>query len=225
MSQPEMILWSDSHFLSPYVCSVFVALKEKGLGFTLRTVDLERGQHQLPQWQGFTLTRRVPLLEAGDFRLSESSAICEYLEEAFAPPVWARLYPYDIEKRARARQLQAWLRSDLLAIREERPTSVVFGGEKRPPLSEAGRLAADKLIATAERELSPGLANLFGEWSIADTDLAVMLNRLILNGDPVPERLKEYAAFQWQRASVQLWLTLSAQQTDSGDNLLQTATQ
>lgn len=225
MSQPEMTLWSDSHFLSPYVCSVFVALKEKGLAFRLRTVDLASGQHLHPEWQGFAVTRRVPLLEAGAFRLSESSAIDEYLEEAFAPPVWARLYPYDIEKRARARQIQAWLRSDLMAIREERPTSVVFGGEKRPPLSDAGRLAADKLIATAERELPPGQANLFGEWSIADTDLAVMLNRLILNGDPVPERLKAYAAFQWQRASVQLWLALSAQQSDSGDDPAQPAAQ
>jgi glutathione S-transferase len=57
--------------------------------------------------------------------------------------------------------------------------------------------------------LPEGQQNLFGEWSIADTDLALMLNRLILNGDDVPERLKEYASFQWQRASVQLWLALS----------------
>jgi glutathione S-transferase len=37
-----------------------------------------------------------------------------------------------------------------------------------------------------------------------------MLNRLILNGDEVPERLEEYATFQWQRASVQRFLALSA---------------
>ena len=37
-----------------------------------------------------------------------------------------------------------------------------------------------------------------------------MLNRLVLNGDEVPERLADYAAFQWQRASVQRFVALSA---------------
>ncbi len=209
MSLPAITLWSDSRFFSPYVFSVFVALKEKGLAFTLKTIDLESGKNAMPGWEGYYLTRRVPVLEYEGFRLSESSAIDEYLEEVFAPPVWARLYPYDINKRALARQIQAWLRSDLAVIREERPTSVVFGGEKKTALSDNGRMAAEKLITTAQKLLPQGQINLFGEWSIADTDLAVMLNRLILNGDEVPERLKEYAAFQWQRSSVQLWLKLS----------------
>jgi glutathione S-transferase len=30
-----------------------------------------------------------------------------------------------------------------------------------------------------------------------------MLNRLVINGDAVPERLKTYATQQWQRPSVQ----------------------
>jgi glutathione S-transferase len=33
-----------------------------------------------------------------------------------------RLYPTDPRDRARARQIQAWVRSDLMPIREERPT-------------------------------------------------------------------------------------------------------
>lgn len=210
MQQPAITLWSDRNYFSPYVFSVFVALKEKGLNFDLKTIDLDSGKNLIPGWEGYHLTRRVPVLESDGFRLSESSAIDEYLEEAFTPPTWARLYPHDIKDRAKARQIQAWLRSDLTAIREERPTSVVFGDDKRPALSESGLVAAEKLITTAQQYLSAGQTHLFGQWSIADSDLAVMLNRLILNGDNVPEYLKEYAAFQWQRASVQLWLALSA---------------
>lgn len=44
---------------------------------------------------------------------------------------------------------------------------------------------------------------------IADVDLALMLNRLTLNGDPVPQRLMEYARYQWKRPSVQRWVTLN----------------
>lgn len=117
---------------------------------------------------------------------------------------------HDLQKRARARQVQAWLRSDLMPIREERSTAVVFAGEKKPPLSEAGKKSAGKLFETAGVLLSHGGQNLFGEWSIADTDLALMLNRLVLNGDEVPTALADYATFQWQRASVQRYVALSA---------------
>lgn len=210
MSRPVITLWSDSQFYSPYVMSVYVALQEKGLHFSVKTVDLERGEHQQESWKGYVQTRRVPLLEVDAFELSESSAITEYLDERFAPPQWERLYPHDLEKRARARQIQAWLRSDLMPIREERPTSVIFGGVRLPSLSPTAQASAAKLFNTAGAWLAHGKPNLFGEWCIADTDLALMINRLMLHGDDVPERLADYAAFQWQRASVQRFAALSA---------------
>lgn len=86
--------------------SVYVALQEKSLPFTLKTVDLNRGEHLQAGWTGYAATRRVPLLEVDDFALSESSAITEYLDERFAPPEWERIYPHDLQKRARARQIQ-----------------------------------------------------------------------------------------------------------------------
>jgi glutathione S-transferase len=150
------------------------------------------------------------VLEIEGFALSESSAIDEYLEDRFAPPEWERIYPHDLQKRARARQIQAWLRSDLVPIRVERSTDVVFAGVKKPALSAEGTESAQKLIETATSLLAHGNPNLFGEWCIADADLALMLNRLILNGDEVPQLLVDYAAFQWQRASVQRYVALSA---------------
>ncbi|HGL5951852.1 TPA: glutathione transferase [Citrobacter koseri] len=213
MSKPEITLWSDANFFSPYVLSVYVALQEKGLPFSLKTVDLSSGEHLQPSWQGYALTRRVPVLEIDGFELSESSAITEYLEDRFAPPQWERIYPHDLQKRARARQIQAWLRSDLMPIREERSTDVVFAAARKGPLSEAGKESAAKLVATASGLLAHGKPNLFGEWCIADTDLALMLNRLVLNGDEIPEALAEYAAFQWQRVSVQRFIALSAKRS------------
>lgn len=210
MNQPAITLWSDSNFFSPYVMSVYVALAEKGLSVTLKTLDLDGGAHLKPDWKGYALTRRVPVLEIDGFELSESSAITEYLEERFSPPEWERIYPHDLQKRARARQIQAWLRSDLVPIRVERSTDVVFAGVKKPPLSEEGQASARKLIDTASSLLAHGNPNLFGEWCIADVDLALMLDRLVLNGDEVPQLLVDYANFQWQRASVQRFVALSA---------------
>ncbi|WP_047197348.1 glutathione transferase [Caldimonas brevitalea] len=184
--------------------SVFVALHEQGLSFEIQTVDLAlKAQHE-PGYATRSLTRRVPTLVHGGFALSESSAITEYLHEVFGGAV--PLYPAEPQQRARARQVQAWLRSDLMPIRQERSTEVVFYGARKPALSIEAQAAAHKLFAAAEGLLPVGAEHLFGTWSIADVDLALMLNRLVLNGDAVPERLAHYARHQWQRPSVQQWV-------------------
>jgi glutathione S-transferase len=201
----ELTLHADSRFTSPWVMSVFVALMEKGITFRIKPVDLDAAQ-KAKQLALISLTRRVPSIVHGDFQLSESSAITEYLEEAFPAPRHAPVYPADRRQRALARQLQAWLRSDLLALREERSTQSIFlTAPIDQPLSDRARFAAEKLIVAAGELVPDGAANLFQDWCIADTDLALMLNRLILNGDAVPSRLRDYADRQWQRSSVQQW--------------------
>lgn len=201
-----LLLYVDPQFVSPYAMSAFVALHEKALPFEVVTVDLAGGAQHQPAYARQSLTQRVPTLVHGDFALSESSAIAEYLDEVFPG---TPLYPADPQQRARARQVQAWLRSDLQALRQDRTTEVLFYGRSDQPLSPAGQLAADKLFAAADALLEHGGDYLFGQWSIADVDLALMLNRLQLNGDPVPARLAAYAGKQWQRPSVQLWCGLA----------------
>lgn len=205
MSQRALRLYVDHMFTSPYALSVFVTLREKGLAFDTLTLDLDAAQQLAADFAQLSLTRRVPTLVDGDFALSESSAITEYLEEVHPQ---TPVYPADTRQRARARQVQAWLRSDLLPIRQERSTLVVFYGQKMPPLSPVAEAAAAKLISAAQTLLAGNAAYLFGEWSIVDVDLAVMLNRLILNGDRVPAEMVDYAQRQWQRPSVQAWVNL-----------------
>jgi glutathione S-transferase len=199
-------LYADAQFTSPYAMSVYVALQEKSLPFELVTVDLGNRAHYAPDYAATSLTQRVPTLVHDEFALSESSAITEYLDEAFPG---APLYPADRRLRARARQVQAWLRSDLMPIRTERSTEVVFYGPSSAPLSNLARAAAQKLFVAADKLLAPGASNLFGDWCIADVDLALMLNRLVLNDDPVPQRLADYARHQWERPSVQRWVKLN----------------
>jgi glutathione S-transferase len=150
-----------------------------------------------------SLTQRVPTLVHDDFALSESSAIAEYLHETLPGNP---LYPSEPRARARARQVQAWLRSDLMAIRQERSTEVLFYGRVGKPLSAAAQAATEGLFAAASALLPPGSENLFGSWCIADVDLALMLNRLVMNGDAVPEHLASYAQRQWERPAVQVWV-------------------
>ena len=204
----DLTLYVDSLHTSPYAMSVFITLRQKGLPFALRTVDLEAGENLAAEYCGLSLTRKVPLLVHDRFHLNESSAITEYLEDTFEPPVHAAVYPVDLKQKARARQVQAWLRSDLTPIRVERSTEVIFLGKRFGPLSQAAAAAKDKLVAAADRLIEDSHATLFPTWTIADADLAVMLNRLAMHGDPMPEKLKAYAARQWEHPAIQEWAAL-----------------
>jgi glutathione S-transferase len=200
-----LMLYADRHFTSPYAMSVFVALTEKQLPFETRTLDLAASDNTASDYALISLTQRVPTLIDDDFTVSESSAIAEYLEQAYPDPA---IYPADLRQRARARQLQAWLRSDFAPLRMERPTPTLFcrPAPAVPPLSEAARIAAQKLCAAAAVLLGHGGDHLFDRWCIADVDLALMLNRLVMNGDEVSADLARYAGVQWRRPSVQQWV-------------------
>ena len=206
----SLTLYIDSNYVSPYAMWAFVALREKRLSFAVQPVDLAARQHHDAAFGNRFLTGKVPALVHGEFALAESSAIIEYLEDVFPAPAHPPLYPADAQQRARARQIQAWLRSDLMALREERPTTVVFREPSPKPLSEAGRAAADKLARVAASLIAEGAGNLFDDWCIADTELALTLNRLVANGDPVPENLRRYVQAQWARPAVQSWLKREA---------------
>ena len=148
-------------------------------------------------------THRVPALRHGSFALAESTAIAEYVDEVFAG---TSLYPRQPQHKARARQIQSWLRSDLLPIRQERSTEVLFRQPSSVPLSSEAQACAAKLFAAVEAFLPEGATHLFGSWCLADTDLALMIQRLAHSGDAVPPRLARYAEQQWQRPSVQQWV-------------------
>jgi glutathione S-transferase len=186
--------------------SAFVTLHEKRLPFDIRPLNLAARENHAVDYSIISLTRRVPALVHGDFSLSESSAISEYLEEQFPSPQYAAVYPRDVRDRARARQIQALLRSDFMPIRQERSTEFLFFEPTDKPLSQEAKASAEKLFAVADALLRKDAVNLFGAWCIADSDLALMLNRLVMNGDAVPEKLATYARQQWERNSVQLWI-------------------
>ena len=95
-----------SHPLCPYVQRAAIVLREKGVAFSRRWVDLSAK----PDWfLAISPLGKTPVLLADGEAIFESAVICEYLDEVFAP----RLHPADPLQRARHR---AWMEfgSDVL---------------------------------------------------------------------------------------------------------------
>jgi glutathione S-transferase len=208
--QPEIVLYGNTPTTSPYVMSVFVALEEKGLSFRLELLDLAKGEQHQPHFVAHSITNRVPTMRLKDAErevwLSESVAIIEYLEERFTAPGYPRLYPEDLEERARVRLVQGLVRSDFPAIRQERSTETIFFGAPIAPLSERAEAERVRLIRIAAALVKAGQRSIGAQFSMADVDLAMLLQRLIANGDQIPANLADYANGIWQRSSVQKWL-------------------
>jgi glutathione S-transferase len=202
-----LTLYIDSFSISPYAFSAYVALEEKGIPYTWKTVSLPDKAHNRPEYLGPSMTGRVPAIDHDGFWLAESAAIVNYLEEAFPAPKYPRALPESIQDRARARMVMDWIRSDLMPIREERPTHTMFYARADKPLTPAGNTAVGRLYETASRLIADGATSLFGvPWTQADSDLAFMLHRLILNGHDMPQKLRKFAEAQWARPSVQKWV-------------------
>jgi len=200
----ELTLWVDAFWISPYAFSSFVALEEKKLAYDTAEVAMHKTENRAAEYARHSLTARVPMLRHHDFYLAESSAIAEYLEDAF--PGTPRLFPEDLQQRARARQLMAWVRSDLMPIREERSTNTIFYEPSTTPLSPNAQQAATKLLGAVGALLGPGATALFGKFSIADADLALMLQRLGKSGHPLGDKVQRFVDAVWSRPSVRKWV-------------------
>lgn len=88
--------------LSPFCRKVRLVLAEKKLEVEL--VE-ERYWEQDPDFMRRNPAGKVPVLRIDDMNLSESTPICEYLEERYPNPV---LMPKDAEGRYEVRRLVAW---------------------------------------------------------------------------------------------------------------------
>ena len=203
---PNLTLYADSAWMSPWVFHVLVALEEKKLPYSIEQIPLPIGEPLRSELKAKAILGKVPLLVHDGTWITESLAISEYLAETFPTPAHPRLFPANLVERARARQVMSYLRTGLFALRNDRPTSFVFGTPSPAPLSDKAKDDAADLVSVASALVKPGSTQMFAEWSIADADLALCLMRLVACKDPMPEHLTQYALAQWERPSIRAFL-------------------
>jgi glutathione S-transferase len=86
---------------------VLVCLEIKGLGYEIDPIVPFYGDDRFSK---LSPLRRIPVLIDGDVTLSDSSVICQYLEDRYPLPA---VYPADVAQRARARWFEEFADSRL----------------------------------------------------------------------------------------------------------------
>jgi glutathione S-transferase len=189
-------------YVSPYVRKVLACMNLKGIDYEVDPITPFFGNDEFRRLSPLC---RIPVLIDGDFSISDSSVICDYLEDAY--PGHA-LYPSDPKQRARARWFEEFADTrlgDLLiwSLFYQKVVRPLVWGERTDEQRVAKALNEE--IPTAldylESEL-PGDGFLFGEIGVADIAIASFFR----NGD--------YAGFsvdasRWPRTAAFVERTLA----------------
>jgi glutathione S-transferase len=147
------------------IVMLFAADQKVALDY--QVVDLFSGEHLKPAYASINPNCLVPMLEDGDFRLTESSAILKYLADKTGSPA----YPKDLRERARVNEMMDWFNANLyrdfaygliypqLFPHHLRPTSEIQQGT----LAWAKERAAGWLRILDQHLLGPNKAYLCGD--------------------------------------------------------------
>jgi glutathione S-transferase len=178
---------------------VLMFLEEKGASIDRAFVDIMAGENRQPAFTALNPFGQVPLLEMDDgSHLSESTAICAYIEEKFPTPP---LIGSTAEERAVTNMLVRRLDYDVVA-----PMTTAFRGSEGLPMFQK-RLrclpeAADGLKACARDGLAAFDALLKGKtwlagdrFTLADILLYCLTEFGAMVGQPTPDDLANLKAW------------------------------
>lgn len=192
--------------ISNYHNKVRLALLEKGVAF-------DEDDRCVPSQDEAYLARsamgKVPYLETDGGTLTESQAICEYLEETYPQKP---LYPTDPWERAKVRELISYIELHVELVSRRLHKQAFYGGT-----------LSDEAKAQVERELAKGLTalgrlarfapmiagpqlTLADVCAFAHLPLVSMVTRLVLGRDMVDElvpRAKPYLKLLGERPAFQ----------------------
>ena len=172
-------------------------MAEKGVeDVELIEVDILTGEHKTPEYRARVGVPHVPALELDDgTTISESVAICRYLEALYPEP---NLFGRDARELA---VIEMWTRRCefylanpiMLTVRHSHPALAALEAVQIPQLAEYNRVAAEKFMKTLDRRLAEHAFLAADRFTIADVVAVVGLDFARLIKYRPPEELTHLA--------------------------------
>ena len=97
---------------SPTSRIILLFCAEERIEFEKIDINLMTGAHVSESYKSINPCALVPVLEDGDFRLTESSTILKYLADKFE----SKAYPRELKGRAKVNELMDWLNTSLYRV-------------------------------------------------------------------------------------------------------------
>ncbi len=190
----KCILYSGTKNASSWAMRAYLALREAGIPFEERVVDIRRPQrfNNLAEIGRISPPAAVPVLIVDQDVIFDSLAIMEFANDMSG----GQLLPQETMSRARARSLMAWQHSGLSNICPRISFESAFYPDKRA-LSQDEQAQCQRLLSVWEQQLDRSQGPfLFDKLSLAD-----------LNFLPTVVRLSRHQANTHNYPLVEAWMT------------------
>ncbi len=185
------ILWGAG---TPRTLRAHWMLAELGLDYQRRPIASRSGETQTPAFVALNPSRKIPVLQEGDFVLSESAAIVGYLAETYgaakdlglpaAPKDRARYYQWCFFSMM---ELDA---NTLYIIRRHEDLKTIYG--EAPNALSAARTCFEQQAAAAEQRLGSAPYAMGERFTPADILLTTSLSGAVRRSIPLPRSLQDY---------------------------------
>lgn len=171
--------------LSPFVRKVRIGLFEKGVGHDVEPVLPFPPHNDQPSFRQMSPIGKVPAYRDGDFAISDSSVILQYLDKTHSSP---SLYPEDAQELARALWFEELADSKLV----ENVGKIFFNRVVKPNVLkeepdqdaiQAGLEALPPLFDYLEEQLEDKEFLAGGAFSVADVATGSVLRQYQLAGE------------------------------------------
>lgn len=203
MSETSIILWGAG--TSRTIRPIWVA-EELGLAYELKPIGPRTGETQTESYTEMNPKQKIPFLEDGTLRLSESVAICKYLVNRYGS-AQTIAQPNSIEEQA---QLDEWLsfiygeldETSLYILRRHEGLSAIYG--EAPTAIAAAKAYFRKQVAVADKRLQENQFLVRDTFGITDIFLTTCLSWAESCEIELSSSLKAYLNRMIERPAYQL---------------------
>lgn len=186
------VLWGAG---TPRTMRAHWMLHELDLAYESRPIGSRTGETQTPEYTRLNPSQKIPVLQDGDFVLSESAAIVNYLAQAYGASR-NLLLPSNTKERARYDQwcffVMMELDADTLYVIRRHEGLAELYGEAPNALKAARDCFRKQAQAAAQRLASTGPFVLGERFSGADILLTTCLTNAVRRQIELPDALCEY---------------------------------
>jgi glutathione S-transferase len=206
MSDLTLVIGNKNY--SSWSLRPWILLKHLGLDFQERLVPLFQNGHA-DEMKRCSPSRKVPVLQRGEFQVWDSLAICEYAVE-----LAGRGLPKDPQARAVARSVSAEMHSGFSNLRNAWPMNAKARNRRVPmtPSLQADVDRVEEIWSECRRSFGAGGPWLFGDYSAADAMYAPVVLRFNTYGTGFSDETRAYIATVLEDPPMQEWLSAAEQE-------------
>lgn len=191
-SDKTLVIWGTG---TPRSLRVLWMAEELGLRYEHRAIGPRTGETQSAEYKKLTPKQKIPFLEDGLVKLSESLAICRYLRDEY--PAGAVFNPSDKVTRAREDEWCCYIygeldETSLYVMRRHGDLGMIYGDA--PVAVASAKAYAEKHFETVGQLLGASEYLVGGSFGLADLFLVSCLDWANAYRVAIPQSLRDYLA-------------------------------